>query len=204
MERVFADGDAGFEFNAGGADEFDFAGGVGRSEFVLSDTIGVEAAGLRAFVKDGDAEAVFTEFGRTGERGRASADTGDFLGLGNGFVGELAGGRIEMLHGVTLQKADGDGLVVDVVINAGAFAEDLNGADARTTQAENIGVENCFGGPEEVAGGDFLDEARDIYMRGAGAGARRIKAEQAAVGFRHGCLRTERRMEFGEGGVRSH
>lgn len=170
----------------------------------MSDAIRIEAAGLRAFVKDGDIEAVFTEFGGTGEGGRASADTGDFLGVGNGFVWELAGGRIKMFHGVTLEKADGDGLVVDVVINAGAFAEDLNRADARTAQAENIGVENCFGGPEEVAGGDFLDEARDIYMRGAGASARRIKTEQAAVGFRHGCLRTERRMEFGEGGVRSH
>ena len=202
--KIFSDDDAGFEFNAGGADEFDFASRVGRGEFVLSDTIRIEATRLRAFVKDGDIDAVFTEFGGTGERGRASADTGDFLGFGNGFVWELAGGRIKMFHGVTLEKADGDGLVVDVVINAGAFAEDIYRADARTTQAQNIGVENCFGGTEEVAGGDFLDEARDIYMRGAGASARRIKTEQAAVGFGYGCLRTERRMEFGEGGVRSH
>ncbi len=202
--KIFTDSDTGLEFDAGGADEFDFASRVGRSEFVLSDTIRIEAAGLRTFVKDGDIEAVFTEFGGTGKRGRAGADTGDFLRLGNGFVWELAGGRIKMLHGVTLEKADGDGLMVDVVIDAGTFAEDLNGADARATQAQNIGVENCFGGTEEVAGGDFLDETRDIYMRGAGAGARRIKAEQAAVGFGYGCLRAERRMEFGEGGICGH
>ena len=50
-----------------------------------------------------------------------------------------------MVHRVALQEANGDGLAVDVVIDAGTFAEDIDGADARTTEAKNIGVQNCFG-----------------------------------------------------------
>ena len=50
----------------------------------------------------------------------------------------------------------------------------------------------------QIAGGDLLDEARHVDVRGAGRGAGRIEAEQAAVGFHHGGLRIEGGMEVGE------
>ncbi len=204
IRRSFANCNAGSEFDASGADEFDFASGVVRSELVLGDAIGIEASGLGTLVKDSHVEAVFAEFGGAGKRSGTGANAGHFLSASNSLVWELAGTCVEVFHGVALEKADSDGLLVDVVINASAFAQDLHGTYARATEAENVGIENCFGRAYEVAGGDFLDEARDIYMSGASAGARRIKAEQAAVGFCHGCLRTERRMEFGEGGIGRH
>ena len=89
---------------------------------------------------------------------------------------------------MALEQADGDGLVVDVLIDASTFAQDLHGADARATEAEDVGIENCFGRTHQISGGDFLDEARDVYMRGASGGTGCIEAEQAAVGFCNGCL----------------
>jgi hypothetical protein len=93
-----------------------------------------------------------------------------------------------VLHGVTLQEADGDGLVIDIVIDTSALTENLHGTDARTTEAENVGAENVFGGTEDVASGDFLDETRHVNVSGTSAGTGRIKAEQAAVRFCNGCL----------------
>jgi hypothetical protein len=143
---------------------------------------------LGTLVEDSDFEAVFAEFRGTGERRGTSADAGDSLGIGHGFVRKFAGGGIEVLHGVTLQEADGDGLVIDVVIDTSALTENLHGTDARTAEAENVCVENGFGCAEDVASGDFLDETRHVNVSGTGAGTGRIKAEQAAVGFRNRCL----------------
>lgn len=196
--KSFTDGDAGTEFHAGGAHEFDFAGGVFGREFVLRDAIGIEAAGLRTFVEDGDSEAVFAEFGGTSERGGACADASDFLRADDGLSREFAFGGVEMFHGVALEKADGDRMAVNILIDAGAFAEDLDRTDAGATETQNIGVQNCFSGAEEVAGGDFLDETRNIYVRRASGGTRGVKTIEAAIGFGKRCLGSEGWMELGE------
>ena len=144
--HIVANGNAAAEFYVGGTDEFDFAGGVVRSEFVLSDAVSVEAAGLGTFIEDGDVEAVFAEFGGTGERRGTGTDAGDLLRASSHFRRKLAAGSVEVLHGVALEEADGDGLMVDVLVDASAFTQDLDGADARATEAENVGIENGFGG----------------------------------------------------------
>jgi len=69
-----------------------------------------------------------------------------------------------------------------------AFAEDIHGADSRTTQAQNVGIEDGGGGASEVAGRDLFDEARHVDVSGAGGGAGRIETEEAAIGFGHGGL----------------
>ena len=67
--------------------------------------------------------------------------------------------------------------------HAGAFAEHIHGAGARATAAQNIGVENAQRRAAQVAGGDALDEARHIDMRGTGDGAGRVEAVEAAIGL---------------------
>ena len=70
------EGDVGADFglaelHAHRADHFDFAEAVGGAEFVLGDAVGIESAGQRAVVEDGDAGAVAAQFGGAGERCRA-------------------------------------------------------------------------------------------------------------------------------------
>ena len=106
---------------------------------------------------------------------------------------------------MALQEPDGNGLFIDVVEHACAFAEDIDRADARTTEPENIGIDDGFGRAEQVAGSDFLDEPRNIDVRGTGSRARRIETEQAAVGFSDGSLRSQGRVQFQKataGGIR--
>ena len=49
---------------------------------------------------------------------------------------------MEVIHRATLQTSDFDGLAIVAVHNAGAFAEDLDGADSGATGTEEIGIEN--------------------------------------------------------------
>ena len=65
------------EFHAHGAHHFDFAEAVGGAQFVLGDAVGIESAGQRAIVEDGDAGAVAAQFGGAGERRGTAADAGD-------------------------------------------------------------------------------------------------------------------------------
>ena len=121
---------------------------------------------------------------------------------GGGRTGSSAAVRIqpgvERVHGVALQAADLDGLPVVAVQHAGAFAQHVHRADARAAQPQNVGVENGRGRAAQVAGSDLLDEARHVDVGGAGPRARRVEAEQAAIGFGQGRLLVERRMQFGE------
>jgi hypothetical protein len=99
---------------------------------------------------------------------------------------------------VALQTSDFDGLFIVAVHNTRAFAEDIYGTNARTAEAENIGFENGHGRAAQIARGNFLDEARNIYMRGASDSARRVKTKEAPHGFYRGGLRLERRMNISE------
>jgi hypothetical protein len=69
---------------------------------------------------------------------------------------------------------------------------------ARTTPAQNVGIEDALRRPAQIARSDALDEARHIDVRGTGSGAGRVEAVQAAVGLDHGGLRSERRLELAE------
>ena len=80
LQLIERDGAADFglaELHAHGAHHFHFAQAVGGTQFVLGDAVGVEAAGERAIVEDGDAGAVAAQFGGAGERRRTAADAGD-------------------------------------------------------------------------------------------------------------------------------
>ena len=199
LELIEGDSGADFglaELDAHRADHVDFAEAVGGTQFVLGDAVGVESAGQRAIVEDGDGGAVAAEFGGAGERCRSAADAGDFEVCRGGARGE--DDALGVLHRVALQAADFDGLLVVAMHHAGAFAEDVHGADARAAQAEDVGVENGLGGAAQVAGRDLLDEARHVDVGGAGRGARGIEAVEAAIGFHGGGLRIEGGVEIRE------
>jgi hypothetical protein len=103
-----------------------------------------------------------------------------------------------MVHGVALKAANLNGLFVVAMIDAGAFAKDIHGTDTRATGAENIGVEDGERGAGEVSLRDFLDETRNVNVRGAGGGAGSVEAVETAVGFDESGLGIERRMELRE------
>src|SRR5258708_5207029 len=97
-----------------------------------------------------------------------------------------------------LQTADFDGLLVVAVHHATAFAEDIYGADSRTAQAQDVGVEDGLGAAAQIAAGDLFDEARNVDVRGAGCRARGVETEEAAVGFGERGLVVEGWVEVGE------
>ena len=105
---------------------------------------------------------------------------------------------IEVVHGVALQAADFDRLLVVAMHHAGAFAQHVHRTDARAAQAQNIGVENGLRRAAQIAAGDLLDEARDVDVGGAGGGAGRVEAVEAAVGFARRPLRSEAGMRSGK------
>ncbi len=173
-------------------DAVDLAEAGGERELVLGDAVGVEAAGQRARVVEDGANAAAAELGGAGERGGASADERDgAAGVGRGREWQRrCRCACNRLHGEALQAADRDGLLVVAMQHAGAFAEDIDGAGAGAALAENVGFEDGARGAFEVVAGDLLDEARDVDVGGAGGGAGRIEAVEAAVGFRNGAVRS--------------
>ena len=116
--------------------------------------------------------------------------------VGSGRDGGLV--RIKPVHGVALQESDLDGLLVVAMHHAAAFTEDIDGADAGTTQAQNVCIENGVGGAAQIAARDFLDEFRDVDMRRAGLGTGSVVAKEAARGLDYGGLRSEGGMQVGE------
>ncbi len=113
-----------------------------------------------------------------------------------GRKGQRGAARVERIHGEALQPGDLDRLFVVAMHHAGAFAQHLHRAGAGAAGAQDVGVEDGAGGAGKVAAGDFLDEAGNIDMRGAGGGAGRIEAVEAAIGFGHRSLPVERRMQI--------
>jgi hypothetical protein len=104
----------------------------------------------------------------------------------------------EGVHGITLQSANFDGLLIVTVIDASAFAENVHRTDTGTTGAKDVGVEYGESGAAQIALRDFLDEARNVNVRGAGSDARRVETIEATIGFGEGGLIVERRVEVRE------
>ena len=119
---------------------------------------------------------------------------------GGGRFREGSTVREKSVHCVTLQAADFDGLLVIAVIDAGAFAENVHGADTGAAGAQNVGVEDGECCPAQIALCDFLDEAWDFDMRRAGRSTRCVEAVKTAVGFDEGGGSVKRRMEFRKAG----
>lgn len=193
--EIVADGFAGLQFDAETLNH----GDLGESDVdgfaEADDAVGGEAAGKIAALKDGDAVAKFGEFTGTGKTCGACTDDGDGMAGGLGDRKELQGVGVKEIHGVALQAADGDGLVFGAQ-DASAFAKFLNGADAGAGGAEEIGFEDGAGRAFEIVGGDFLDEFGDVDVSGAGVGAGRVVAHEAAGGLDEGFLGREGRQEF--------
>src|SRR6516165_1852172 len=102
---------------------------------------------------------------------------------------------------MTLQAANLDGLLVVAMVDAGPFAQDVHRTDTGTAGAEDVGVQDGKGRAAQIALRDFLDEARDVDMGGAGSGAGGVEAVEAAIGFDARGLGIERRMEVREAGT---
>ena len=93
-------------------------------------------------------------------------------------------------------KRDLDWVAIVAVHDAGALAEHFDRAGPRTTATQYIGVENAQRRTAQIAGGDALDEAGNVDVRGAGGGAGRVEAVKAAMRLDQGGLRRERRLDF--------
>src|ERR1017187_4097817 len=143
------------------------------------------------------------QFRRAAQARRPTANDGDaFAGfLGRCFEdGDLFLGNV--VRGVALQPPDFNRVALAVEHHARAFAQHAGWTDARTTRAQNIRREDGSRRAGEIAGGNFFDERRDVNSRRAGLNARRIKAEQTAVGFNDGFLWRVTRLEIGHAGRR--
>src|ERR1700760_4394076 len=116
------------------------------------------------------------ELGGTRQRSRTRADAGNAEVATRRRTGQqVLAGSMKDIHGVTLQQRNLDRVAIVSVHDAGAFAEHFDRAGPRTTAPQYIGVENAQRRTAQVAGGDALDEARDIDVRGTGRGAGRVK-----------------------------
>jgi hypothetical protein len=103
---------------------------------------------------------------------------------------------------VPLQRSDRDRRPALVLEDAGALAQDLDRADARAGGAEDVSLEDRFGGRSRISVCDLGDEPRHVDSCGAGDGARRWSvrsaALEAAVCFDDRLGRLERRPQLVE------
>ena len=200
LERLGSiDRSAGAELHAHAANHLGFAQAVGRTQLVLCDSIGIEAAQQILAFKDGGRRTVPAKLGCTGQRRRAAADAGNLHVARSARGGQqfLARG-LEGVHRVTLQPGNLDRRVVVAMHHACAFAEHFHRAGLRTACAKNIRIQNPQCRTAQIPGADALDKARNVDMRGAGAGAGRVKAIQATIGFNDCSLRLQRRLDVAE------
>ena len=110
---------------------------------------------------------------------------------GAGVKGSGSAARVERVHGEALEARDLDRLLVEAVHHAGAFAQDFHRAGAGTAGAQDVGVEDGARGAGKIAAGDFLDEAGNVDVGGAGGGAGGIEAVETTIGFGYRCLPVE-------------
>ena len=94
-----------------------------------------------------------------------------------------------VIHGVALEPADFDRLLLFLVHHAGAFAKNFGGAHTSATVAQDIGLEDYARGATQIIGRDLLDECGNVNVRRAGCGAWSIKTEKTARGFYGGLPR---------------
>jgi|SRR5580765_5265885 len=101
------------------------------------------------------------------------------------------------IRGVPLQRSDRDRRSALTLEDAGALAQHLDRADARTGGAEDVLFEDRLGGPSRISISDLSDEPRhvDSYGAGDGAGGRSVwpAALEAAVRLDYCLRRPERR-----------
>ena len=104
---------------------------------------------------------------------------------------------VHVIHRISLKPADHNRLVI-LAQHASAFAKLLHRAHTSAGCSQQVGLENCPGGPDQVIRSDFLDEARDVDVSGTGVGARCVVAIQTAVGFDQCFVLAQGRQRFGE------
>ncbi len=116
--------DANFFFELQLHAEFLNHGDFAESDFdglaQADDAVGGEASGKIAAFKEGNAVAGFGELTGAGKAGGSRTDDRDGFARGPGDGEELNFFAVNVVHGVALQAADGDGLVLGAE-NAGAF-----------------------------------------------------------------------------------
>jgi hypothetical protein len=173
-------------------------------ELVRRDARGVEPAGQVVLLQHHGLVAFQGEVGRAGQRRGPCAHErdaaaalgagarGDHLGAGAGLVVE------QVLRGVALEPADGDGRLVPGVVHARPHAEHLDGAHPRAGVAEDVLRQDGAGRAEHVAGGDLPDELRDVDLRGAGGDAGGVAAIEAALGLLAGLGGRVRGLRVGQ------
>ena len=184
------------ELDAHAANHLDLAQAVGGAQFVLGNAVGVQAAGQRAALDDRGLNALPAQLRRAGQRRGTGADAGHLHSRDAARVrsSSVSPAGMESVHGVALQAADLDGLLVVAMHHAGAFAEHFHRADARAAAAEDIGIENASAPSRADCPCDSLDEAGHVDVGGTGGGAGRVKTIEAAVGLNDGGLRRERSL----------
>ena len=105
----------------------------------------------------------------------------------------------DMIHGVALQAADFDRLFLPFSCITQAPSQSTSVGQTRPQLcAQDIGFENYARGAAQIVRRDFLDEGRDVNVRGTSDGAGRVKAEKAARGFDGGLARRHARRNFRE------
>ncbi len=176
---VEADFYAVAEVDSKRADEFYFAVAVGGAELVLGDSERVESAAAWSLVEDRYSDAVSAQLGRTREGSGSGANAGYFemSFVGWNWAGWALG--IKVLHRVALQAADFDGAAAVRMQHARAFAKHVYWTNAGAAKSEDVGIKDGVGRTFQIAGGNFLDEARNVDVGGTGAGARGVVTEEA-------------------------
>ena len=151
-----------------------------REESVRRDRIARETARLGPLVVDRDLVAERGELAGADEAGRAGADHGDAQPVVRRALPErhLCGERD--VARIALEAADLDRLAPLVLENAGAFAEELDRADARARSAEQVLGEDDPGGAGRVVPGDRGDELRHGDTGRARGHARGLRVGPAA------------------------
>src|ERR1700722_13671099 len=138
------------------------------------------------------------KLGRTSQRRRAGTDTRDLFSVWRPGPEQLDVSVEDVVHGITLQPANLDRLLVSFVHDAGAFAQNLSRTHPPATMAQNIRLKNYPSRTSQIVRGDFLDESGHVDMRGACRDARSIEAVQASSGFDGSLTRRHRRRKLGE------
>ena len=125
-----------------------------------------------------------------GQPGRPGTHDRDLAAGGRGAGEELGLGTFhERIDRMALQPADGDGLALLRGAHAGLLAQGLGRADAGAHAAQRVGFENGAGRTAQVAVGYPSNKGGHVDAGRAGGDAGRIKAVEAAFGFKQrlGC-----------------
>ena len=116
--------DEGIEvkFDSQLGEHFNFAQALDQGQFVLRDSVGVQAAGQRVGVINRGSNAAAAQLCGAGERGGAGADQGyGQAGVRCRGEGQRGTARVQRIHGEALQARDLNRLFVIAVHDAGAF-----------------------------------------------------------------------------------